>query len=630
MAAGLYRWLDNGSSIFASPRNCRIVPSNVEQLGPYRLGRLLGRGGMGAVYEGIDSESEQPVAVKVLSVHLADAEGFRERFAAEVETLKKLRHPNIVRLFAYGEQEGYRYYAMELVEGASLEEELRAGRKFDWQEVTRIGIRMCRALKHAHDHGVIHRDIKPANLLLSNNGEVKLSDFGIAKLFGSTGLTATGGVVGTAEYMAPEQADGRPTTSRTDLYSLGGLMYALLAQRPPFVARNIVEMLDKQRSAIPDPVRRYAPDTPEELEGIIAELLAKDPNKRIRSAMILGRRLEAMEHGLARRAERVAANGSTLANQPSRKPGEADVPPTADATQVSTRNVAPPAEIHPREAHFSETMSTEVSDDAEGRIGPPRSVVVPPPERAAPATQFTRVREDDELARDRLMSWSNPDGSVISPATIWALAIVLAIAGGVWWKWLHKPSAESLYDRISATNGRPERLVDVEQDINLFLEYYPTDPRTRELEGYREDITLAQLERRLERRSRQRNKDAELAPVEQAYTEAISRADTNPEQALARLQALIDLYQDSNVSDETRRCLVLAQRRVIRLQRQVDELSSGQITLLEQRLDRAEDLQTDEPEQARRICHGVIELFAEKPWADDLVARARRILAELP
>jgi serine/threonine-protein kinase len=128
---------------------------------------------------------------------------------------------------------------MELIDGTSLEDELRAGRRFEWAEVKEIAVQVCAALKHAHDRGVVHRDIKPANLLLARDGKVKLSDFGIAKLFGSTGATGVGGVLGTAEYMAPEQADGRPVGHRGDLYSLGAVLYTLLAGRPPFVAKSV-------------------------------------------------------------------------------------------------------------------------------------------------------------------------------------------------------------------------------------------------------------------------------------------------------------------------------------------------------------------------------------------------------
>src|SRR5688500_14798918 len=123
----------------------------LEQLGPYRVGRQIGQGGMGTVFEGGGIETSEPAAIKILSAHLAREEGFRERFEVEIATLKKLRHPNTVRLFGYGEQDGHLFYAMELVRGASLEEELRRGRRFDWQEATRIAVKMCRALKHAHD-----------------------------------------------------------------------------------------------------------------------------------------------------------------------------------------------------------------------------------------------------------------------------------------------------------------------------------------------------------------------------------------------------------------------------------------------------------------------------------------------
>ena len=270
-----------------------------EQLGPYRLGKKLGQGGMGAVYAGVDSETGEAAAIKVLSPALAAEEGFRVRFEAEIESLKKLRHPNIVRLYGYGEQAGTLFYAMELVDGTSLEDELRAGRRFEWREVTQIAIKLCRALKHAHDHGVIHRDLKPANLLLTADGEIKLSDFGIARLFGNTRLTSDGGVLGTAEYMAPEQADGRTVTDRCDQYSLGGVLYALLAGRPPFRAKTLVEMLQLQRFAEPEPVTRFAPQTPAELARIIHQLLEKEPQRRFANTLMLARSLEAMERGLS-------------------------------------------------------------------------------------------------------------------------------------------------------------------------------------------------------------------------------------------------------------------------------------------------------------------------------------------
>ena len=257
----------------------------IEKLGPYRIGKQLGRGGMGTVFAATTEEGE-PAAVKVLAVGLSRDEAFRGRFEAEIETLRLLRHPHIVRLLGFGEDNGVLYYAMELVEGASLEETIRSGKQLSWERTCRLCVQMCSALKHAHDRGVIHRDIKPANLLLTNDGNLKLADFGIAKLFGASSMTSAGGAIGTAEYMAPEQADGRPVSHRADLYSLGAVMYAMLAGRPPFIARSVLEMLQMQRFSQPESVRRHVVDLPEEIDAIVLQLLEKDPERRPPNATI--------------------------------------------------------------------------------------------------------------------------------------------------------------------------------------------------------------------------------------------------------------------------------------------------------------------------------------------------------
>ncbi len=282
----------------------------IERLGPYQIVGKLGRGGMGTVYEAVNLETGEPAAVKLLSAALAQEEGFRERFEAEIETLRKLNHPNIVRLFGFGEQDEQLFYAMELIDGNSLEEELSRGRRFDWREVVRIAIEICRALRHAHDRGVIHRDIKPGNLLLASNGQIKLSDFGIARLFGNTRLTSAGSVLGTAEYMAPEQAAGKPVDQRADLYSLGAVMYVLLARRPVFRGKSLGEVLYKQQFETPEPLRQHNDDVPEELQRIILQLLEKDPARRIANATILGRCFEAMQHAMPLPAATIQADAS--------------------------------------------------------------------------------------------------------------------------------------------------------------------------------------------------------------------------------------------------------------------------------------------------------------------------------
>lgn len=264
----------------------------IKNLGPYRIIRMLGRGGMGTVYEGVNDQTGQRAAVKALPANLADDGNFRDRFMGEIKTLKQLKHPNIVELFGDGEQDGVLFYAMELVEGQTLQEELQAKHQFQWPEVLRIGIEVCQALKHAHDHGIIHRDLKPANLLRTKTGEIKLTDFGIAKLFGATHLTVDGSVVGTADYMAPEQAEGKPVSNRTDLFSLGALMFTLLTRRPPFSGGSIPEVLHRCATTMRRSFDDMLPSVPIELEEIIDQLLKKDASERIPTAARLGESVE--------------------------------------------------------------------------------------------------------------------------------------------------------------------------------------------------------------------------------------------------------------------------------------------------------------------------------------------------
>ena len=271
-----------------------------EKLGPYKIGRVLGRGGMGAVYEGTCESDGSAVAIKVLSDFLDEEEDaeVRLRFESEIETLKRLHHPNIVRLSGFGEEQGQLYYVMELVNGSSLQQELRKKRLFQWHEVAKIGLEICQALRHAHDRGVIHRDIKPANILLDQEGNVKLSDFGIARFFGSQQITDIHTVIGTLEYMSPEQTLAHPFNSSADLYSLGCVLYTLLIGKPPFSARSLPEILRKHKTTVPDPIRSVRYDVPDDLGYVIIDLLQIRPENRPRNALLVVKRLRSLLQAL--------------------------------------------------------------------------------------------------------------------------------------------------------------------------------------------------------------------------------------------------------------------------------------------------------------------------------------------
>jgi serine/threonine-protein kinase len=296
------------------------------KLGTWIIDEELGRGGMGAVYLAHEDGGRQ-AAVKVLSATLAQDPGFQGRFQREIDILRQLDHPNIVHFYESGVQDGHFYYAMEYVAGPDLEELLREQGRLPWREVLEVALQTSRALKHAHDRGIIHRDIKTSNLLLQKDeastssaavGTVKLSDFGIAKVFAGAHLTATNSVVGTAEYLSPEQAAGKPVSKRSDLYSLGVVLYTLLTGRPPFQGKDILDLLHKHQFGQFDKPGLLAPETPYELDEVVCKLLEKDPARRPPDAGILHRDLDRLRRKLERKshltADFVAGNRTTAEN----------------------------------------------------------------------------------------------------------------------------------------------------------------------------------------------------------------------------------------------------------------------------------------------------------------------------
>lgn len=262
------------------------------RLGPYLIDRKIGAGGMGNVYLGRHSETGQIAAIKELPASLAREVGFVLRFNREIEAMKKLDNPHIVKLFEAGaESEDAYFYAMEYVEGETLTARLRRDRRIPWRETIQLGIQLCAGLKHAHDSGVVHRDLKPSNLLIATDGTLKLTDFGVAQVFAADRLTMTGAVLGTAEYMPPEQVEGRRTDRRSDLYSLGAVLYTMLVGQPPFCGGTAVEIMQKQRYGRFDPPRNYVPEIPNWLDDIVCQLLEKDPEKRLPDAFVVSKRL---------------------------------------------------------------------------------------------------------------------------------------------------------------------------------------------------------------------------------------------------------------------------------------------------------------------------------------------------
>ena len=270
--------------------------SRPRKIGPFVLDRELGVGGMGIVYLATYEKNGMKCAVKVLAPDLTSNDSVNQRFVRETEILKKLRHPHIIRYYGAGSNRTQRFYAMELLDGGSLDQVLKQEGRLSWEQTISYSLQIAKALEHAHAAGIIHRDLKPANLLLTKDGTLKLSDFGIARDTQATALTQAGKTVGTMAYMAPEQISGKEQiTRRTDLYSLGCVMFEMLTGRVPFQSETQAELLFKHLEEPAPLVRDFNQSVPLWLSQLVDELLAKDPNQRPFDALAVQVRLEEIQ-----------------------------------------------------------------------------------------------------------------------------------------------------------------------------------------------------------------------------------------------------------------------------------------------------------------------------------------------
>jgi len=636
-----------------------MIPS---RLGPYTIRGKLGRGGMGTVYEAVDA-SGAAVAVKTLTAHLGDDPALRKRFEAEIEALRALTHPGIVRLLAFGEEDGRPFFAMELVHGRSLEEILRGGRRFDWRQTVGVAIEIVRALKSAHDQGIIHRDLKPANLLFPDDpgatGTVKLADFGIAKLFGDSGHTQAGTVVGTAEYMAPEQAAGEPVDPRGDLYALGLVMFAMLVGRPPFRGGSLGEVLQRQRSETPPRVSTIVPDVPAAFDDLIGRLLAKKPAERPANALAVGRLLATIE---------------TAGEPPSAGPAPATVP--GDCPTVASKPSAPSADV-------DLLAATQVTGDAAAvRLtipftAPGRGIDADAPTRVgsaltAPAgeslahratapdtesllsgrsgvgSRFTTVEElhravkleaERTARRDRFIGLALAGGLV---ATVLAIGYTL----------LQPATADQLHERITTIAADPAAdLRDARPLIDLFLTRFPADSRAASVASLGRELDLDALERRTRRRPRD---NAALEPVERDYRAAMDREAESPLACLAALEAILVLHGDVGISESLAAgpsdangadgplWLDLVRRQIARVgpladRARAEDAARAATTLAEvaelaaaaaaaEALPRKSELLA----RRRELLEGLIEIYSSRPHVADKVVEARRLLDETP
>ncbi|MBR0191223.1 MAG: protein kinase [Thermoguttaceae bacterium] len=621
---------------------------------------------MGTVYRGIHVKTRVPVAIKMLAEPLADDENFRQRFNKEIEALRQLRHPNIVRLLGYGQEDDSYYYVMELVEGHSLEEELRSGRRFTWRETLSMAVQIASALNCAHNHGIIHRDLKPANLMLAENGIVKLSDFGIATLFGSSKITNAGNIVGTLSYMAPEQALGQPTNMRSDLFSFGAVLTALMTGKPPFKGSTLPEVLHQHATARARRPSQLGIDIPVEFDELIGRLLERDPEKRPKNAYFVMRLLEAIQEETSEQSKAGQGTGTgssvlvplstdVLQKKLSENRGSSESDPEEkipeespelslelepetgkeNAQDVSEAEEKPEENLDetPAETDLSVSASQTVTlDEPKGPKQEETPNTVRPKETSAGESR-SFFREEKEEQKKTAGSGESPWAALLMVLVLSAVCI-LFIAHLIR-AWATPPPADDLYAKIMAEAENEDSITKSSfiRNVNIFLSCYSQDPRAKKVQEFQTEIDLDRLERQLLRHSRG-SYFRSVPAIERDYLNAVRTLQTQPEVAVQKLEDFICFYEAScdtlkknpDFSREellkNMRYLEVARRQVFRIRQVFAAEKEERRKILEQEVEHTlELLRSDLPEDVERgekLREATLDLYQTRE--PDLVA----------
>ena len=638
-------------------------------VGPYELGEKLGQGGMGSVYRAVHAKTKEPVAVKIIAAQVADEPRFRRRFDAEIKTLMSLQHPGIVKLIGFGEEHGQLFYSMELVEGDSLQSLIKQEKKLSWQRCIDFTIEICSALKHAHDVGVIHRDLKPANLIVADDMNLKLVDFGIAKIFGDTQQTVVGSMLGTLDYMAPEQVDSSSITVRTDLYAVGSVMYAMLTGRPPFRGKNATQVLDMLKNQPAARLDLIDPDLPEPLVELIHELLEKSPEKRPPTALAVSKRLKSMRAGL----EKMLTVGSGTQVDPApdvtdgntiELSGETRATPITqrDENQTAASGMRSNPTVHlgnhsqensaaTEATQFSDANFTRGGDDltllgesqtASVRLG--NSSDKPTHHNATQSTQVAQTvrtvnvgTDDQELEPELQTHFQEAEVARHSesrhkfaetrvnpwPQRLGIAAMVLILIAGVTilFKAMQPPTADELYQETLLPNSNAAQ--------RAFVKNFPDDPRRVQVE---DRLILEKLEAATKRISTQNQIGIkELSAAELAFLRVFSSssAEGNAEEFADRLGSIND-WLTSFASDDgggdLKELIDLVRYEESRLTRgRPDPRIDPRLSDLMKEIDAIPNDAIDSDEKLESL----ISLFQSEKWAEPAINKAKKRLGEM-
>lgn len=608
----------------------------LEKIGPYKFISVLGRGGMGTVFKGEHEETGELHAVKVLAPNYSTETHFRARFESEIQALIKLDHPNIVRLISFGQEAGNLFFAMEMVDGKSLFEVQRSGHKFTPPQCLSIATDVCKGLKHAHDRGIIHRDLKPGNLMLGKDRVVKITDFGIAKSFGSSQNTGNN-ILGTMDFMSPEQAKGEQVTARSDIYSLGTVLFTLLSGKPPFSGNSIEESFRNLTRVPPPNISSIVPDVPPEVDSLIRRMMEKKPEKRIATAQAALHQINSAQQLLRNHSE-----AKTAQHSPDQFNGEktsiADpLELSADKTKV---NIDPDSK-RPTSAPIGSGNQprTSVGGATQGHLKADRT-------RLGDAHKTSIVRPGDEIAGhgddgddfvledtadeppvvelDYYNTVTDEEREVITEVEelhqgrgvgwlLSALLAVIAVAAVGTWLATQNPSADQLYDQIEASRTQPERVV---QQTDQFVALYPDDDRFKEvlklnevgraIDFYHDLVNKLAVRSRIPGESR-------MTEIEDQFYAIVRLADDDMKAADAKMAAFIIVHGGNDELDPRDQDCVIAAKG-FRLENQ--SISTEQVTQrienIQATLKRAKEMESSL--DAMKLYQSLIQLHKDENW----------------
>lgn len=587
----------------------------LDKIGPYRFQGVLGRGGMGTVYRGVHEDTGELHAIKVLAPTYAHDDHFRGRFESEIKALIQLDHKNIVRLLSYGQEDGMLFFSMELVPGNSLFQMQKKKHRFNWLQILRIAKDVGEGLRHAHHRGIIHRDLKPGNLLMTvdENGKpdyVKITDFGIAKRFGTSQNTGNN-VLGTMDFMSPEQAKGEPVTIQSDLFSLGTVLFTLLSGKPPFTSNSVEESL-RNLTRVPAPrVSSVVPGVPPGLDELIKRLMEKRPEKRIPTTQALLHQIKELEATLKDHSE-----AQTHVNKPlTDEAFDVSAPKTTENTGLQIRKSS-----NKTNAVSGPSPTIELTDHDKNLAQPP----------ATPADYFNTVT--DQIRQKQVVG--GDDAHVTKgfwPLVLAFASVILLGAVGIYYAY-KPPSAEELFTAIEASANRPN-LVLIE--INEFLLHHPDEPRNGQVaELKRIGEAIALYNSLCNTLSVRKNLPGEnrLSEIETQFLSIVDLADEDPAMATAKMSAFVTVHDSTKLSPGDQKCVNAAKSYKIKIEN--DAKSKILFNLQQIRSAMKNAAQTTDPDSAIPIYQSILELYGNVQWGTisesdegrQLVQKAKDIL----